>query len=83
MSSFDLPNARVEASRRNGAESRGPKSPEGTLTGRACWRLEVDERWRSPMLRLGQDPNGRTPMTEAAWRMVTQKCDGWRRNATG
>ena len=29
MSSFGLPGARAEASRRNGAKSRGPKTPEG------------------------------------------------------
>jgi hypothetical protein len=29
MSSFGLPSARAEASRRNGAKSRGPKTPEG------------------------------------------------------
>ncbi len=29
MPSFGLPNARAEASRRNGAKSRGPKTPEG------------------------------------------------------
>ena len=29
MPSFGLPNARAEASRRNGAKSCGPKSPEG------------------------------------------------------
>jgi len=29
MPNFGLPSARAEASRRNGAKSRGPKSPEG------------------------------------------------------
>ena len=29
MPSFGLPSARAEASRRNGAKSRGPKTPEG------------------------------------------------------
>jgi hypothetical protein len=29
MSSFGLPSARAEASRRNGAKSKGPKTPEG------------------------------------------------------
>jgi hypothetical protein len=29
MPSFALPSARAEASRRNGAMSRGPKAPEG------------------------------------------------------
>ena len=29
MSSFGLPSARAEASRRNGAKSRGPRTPEG------------------------------------------------------
>jgi hypothetical protein len=29
MPSFGLPSARAEASRRNGAKSRGPKTPDG------------------------------------------------------
>jgi hypothetical protein len=57
MSSFGLPSARAEASRRNGAKSRGPRTPEGKARS-AQNALKHGFRAHKHMVLPGEDAAG-------------------------